>query len=144
MVFRPTRARGAPPSTLPNSAPPFASPAPSLRKLVATSDGAAAVIVTPRPSSRGRGLTPLVGRRLRDGQRPAGLFGMGRCSDREGAEAARASRSIRSVVSSTKPSRRRRSPERAHIDPEVNVNSGAIALGHPLGCAGAKLTAALI
>ena len=28
------------------------------------------------------------------------------------------------------------------IDPErINVNGGAIALGHPLGCTGAKLTA---
>ena len=31
------------------------------------------------------------------------------------------------------------------IDPEkVNVNGGAIALGHPLGCTGAKLTATLM
>lgn len=31
------------------------------------------------------------------------------------------------------------------IDPEiVNVNGGAIALGHPLGCSGAKLTATLL
>ncbi len=31
------------------------------------------------------------------------------------------------------------------FDPEkVNVNGGAIALGHPLGCSGAKLTATLI
>ncbi len=31
------------------------------------------------------------------------------------------------------------------LDPEkVNVNGGAIALGHPLGCTGAKLTATLI
>jgi acetyl-CoA acyltransferase len=31
------------------------------------------------------------------------------------------------------------------IDPaRVNVNGGAIALGHPLGCTGAKLTAQLI
>lgn len=31
------------------------------------------------------------------------------------------------------------------LDPErVNVNGGAIALGHPLGCTGAKLTAALL
>lgn len=31
------------------------------------------------------------------------------------------------------------------IDPErVNVNGGAIALGHPLGCTGAKLTASLL
>ena len=31
------------------------------------------------------------------------------------------------------------------LDPEkINVNGGAIALGHPLGCTGAKLTASLI
>ena len=31
------------------------------------------------------------------------------------------------------------------IDPDrLNVNGGAIALGHPLGCTGAKLTATLI
>ena len=33
----------------------------------------------------------------------------------------------------------------ARLDPsKVNVNGGAIALGHPLGCTGAKLTAALL
>jgi len=33
----------------------------------------------------------------------------------------------------------------AGLDPEkVNVNGGAVALGHPLGCTGAKLTASLI
>jgi acetyl-CoA acyltransferase len=33
----------------------------------------------------------------------------------------------------------------AKLDPsKVNVNGGAIALGHPLGCTGAKLTAALL
>jgi acetyl-CoA acyltransferase len=33
----------------------------------------------------------------------------------------------------------------ANLDPaKVNVNGGAIALGHPLGCTGAKLTATLI
>ena len=33
----------------------------------------------------------------------------------------------------------------AELDPErVNVNGGAIALGHPLGCTGAKLTATLL
>ena len=32
--------------------------------------------------------------------------------------------------------------QEAGLDPErVNVNGGAIALGHPLGCTGAKLTA---
>jgi acetyl-CoA acyltransferase len=31
------------------------------------------------------------------------------------------------------------------IDPEkLNVNGGAVALGHPLGCTGAKLTATLL
>jgi acetyl-CoA acyltransferase len=31
------------------------------------------------------------------------------------------------------------------LDPaKVNVNGGAIALGHPLGCTGAKLTATLV
>jgi acetyl-CoA acyltransferase len=31
------------------------------------------------------------------------------------------------------------------LDPaRVNVNGGAIALGHPLGCTGAKLTATLL
>ena len=32
-----------------------------------------------------------------------------------------------------------------NLDPEkINVNGGAIALGHPLGCTGAKLTATLL
>lgn len=35
--------------------------------------------------------------------------------------------------------------EAAGLDPErVNVNGGAVALGHPLGCTGAKLTAQII
>jgi acetyl-CoA acyltransferase len=35
--------------------------------------------------------------------------------------------------------------QRAGLDPErTNVNGGAIALGHPLGCTGAKLTATLL
>jgi acetyl-CoA acyltransferase len=35
--------------------------------------------------------------------------------------------------------------ELAELDPQrVNVNGGAIALGHPLGCTGAKLTATLL
>jgi acetyl-CoA acyltransferase len=34
---------------------------------------------------------------------------------------------------------------RANLDAErVNVNGGAIALGHPLGCTGAKLTASIV
>ena len=32
-----------------------------------------------------------------------------------------------------------------NLDPDIiNVNGGAIALGHPLGCTGAKLTATLL
>ncbi len=35
--------------------------------------------------------------------------------------------------------------QEAGLDPEtVNVNGGAIALGHPLGCTGAKLTIQLL
>ena len=35
--------------------------------------------------------------------------------------------------------------KQAQLDPEkVNVNGGAVALGHPLGCTGAKLTATLL
>jgi acetyl-CoA acyltransferase len=35
--------------------------------------------------------------------------------------------------------------ESLQIDPaKVNVNGGAIALGHPLGCTGAKLTAQIL
>jgi acetyl-CoA acyltransferase len=35
--------------------------------------------------------------------------------------------------------------QEAHLDPaRINVNGGAIALGHPLGCTGAKLTASII
>jgi len=35
--------------------------------------------------------------------------------------------------------------QEAHLDPaRINVNGGAIALGHPMGCTGAKLTASII
>jgi acetyl-CoA acyltransferase len=35
--------------------------------------------------------------------------------------------------------------QQAGLDPEkVNVNGGAVALGHPLGCTGAKLTAQIL
>ena len=34
---------------------------------------------------------------------------------------------------------------RSALDPDrINVNGGAIALGHPLGCTGAKLTATIL
>jgi acetyl-CoA acyltransferase len=35
--------------------------------------------------------------------------------------------------------------QQLHLDPsKVNISGGAIALGHPLGCTGAKLTATLL
>ena len=35
--------------------------------------------------------------------------------------------------------------QQAGLDPaKVNVNGGAVALGHPLGCTGAKLTATIL
>ena len=35
--------------------------------------------------------------------------------------------------------------QQLHLDPsKININGGAIALGHPLGCTGAKLTATLL
>ena len=35
--------------------------------------------------------------------------------------------------------------QQLHLDPaKVNIHGGAIALGHPLGCTGAKLTATLL
>jgi acetyl-CoA acyltransferase len=35
--------------------------------------------------------------------------------------------------------------EAAGLDPaKVNVNGGAVSLGHPLGCTGAKLTATIL
>jgi len=35
--------------------------------------------------------------------------------------------------------------QQGHLNPtRINVNGGAIALGHPLGCTGAKLTASII
>jgi acetyl-CoA acyltransferase len=65
----------------------------------------------------------------------------------QGARALRASRSTTSTSSrSTRPSPRscwpgRRSSARHG---KVNVNGGAIALGHPLGCSGTKLLATLL
>ena len=68
--------------------------------------------------------------------------------DEEGARAGRDRASAISIwSSSTRRSRRRRSPACASsgFDPTtVNVNGGAIALGHPLGCSGARLVTTLV
>jgi acetyl-CoA acyltransferase len=114
-----------------------------------TSDGAAAVIVTSDAMAKERGLTPL-GRfvafatagveperfgigpvpAIRKVLKLAGLtledIGLVELNE---AFAAQALACLRELP----------------IDPDrVNVNGGAIALGHPLGCTGAKLTATLL
>jgi acetyl-CoA acyltransferase len=114
-----------------------------------TSDGAAAVVVTSAALAKERGLTPLV---RFVGYATAGvppeLFGIGPVPaikkvlkqtglsldqidlvELNEAFAAQALACLKELA----------------IDPDkVNVNGGAIALGHPLGCTGAKLTATLI
>ena len=114
-----------------------------------TSDGAAATIITSAELAKERGLTPLarfVGYATA-GVKPE-LFGIGPVPaiqkvlkqtgltldqidviELNEAFAAQALACMRAL----------------DLDPEkVNVNGGAIALGHPLGCTGAKLTATII
>jgi acetyl-CoA acyltransferase len=114
-----------------------------------TSDGAAAAIITSAQLAKEHGLTPLarfVGYATA-GVKPE-LFGIGPVPaiqkvlrqtgltldqidliELNEAFAAQALACIRAL----------------DLDPEkVNVNGGAIALGHPLGCTGAKLTATII
>jgi acetyl-CoA acyltransferase len=114
-----------------------------------TSDGAAAVIVTSSDLAKERGLTPLA---RFVGYATAGvapeLFGIGPVP------------AIRKVLKQTGltldqidlielneafAAQALACMKELDLDPEkVNVNGGAIALGHPLGCTGAKLTATLI
>jgi acetyl-CoA acyltransferase len=114
-----------------------------------TSDGAAAVIVTSAELAKERGLTPLA---RFVGYATAGvapeMFGIGPVP------------AIRKVLKQTGLSldqidlielneafaaQALACMKELNLDPEkVNVNGGAIALGHPLGCTGAKLTATLI
>ena len=114
-----------------------------------TSDGAAAAIITSAELARERGLTPLarfVGYATA-GVKPE-LFGIGpvpairkvlkQCGltldqidliELNEAFAAQALACMKEL----------------DLDPDkVNVNGGAIALGHPLGCTGAKLTATIV
>ena len=114
-----------------------------------TSDGASAVIVTSAALAKERGLTPLarfVGYATA-GVRPE-LFGIGPVP------------AIRKVLKQTGltldqidlielneafASQALACMHELGLDPgKVNVNGGAIALGHPLGCTGGKLTATLI
>ncbi|HJU41808.1 MAG TPA: acetyl-CoA C-acyltransferase [Vicinamibacterales bacterium] len=114
-----------------------------------TSDGAAAVILTSAELARERGLTPLA---RFVGYATAGVapefFGIGPVP------------AIRKVLKQTGltldqievielneafAAQALACMKELNLDPEkVNVNGGAIALGHPLGCTGAKLTATLI
>jgi acetyl-CoA acyltransferase len=114
-----------------------------------TSDGAAAVLVTSAEFAKERGLTPL-GRFV--GYATAGVeperFGIGPVP------------AIRKVLKLTGLSLDQIDLVELNeafaaqvlaclrelpIDPEIlNVNGGAIALGHPLGCTGAKLTTTLL
>ena len=114
-----------------------------------TSDGAAAVILTSAELARERGLTPLA---RFVGYATAGVapefFGIGPVP------------AIRKVLKQTGltldqievielneafAAQALACMKELDLDPEkVNVNGGAIALGHPLGCTGAKLTATLI
>ena len=114
-----------------------------------TSDGAAVVIVTSAALARERGLTPLarfVGFATA-GVKPE-LFGIGPVP------------AIRKVLKQTGltldqidlielneafAAQALACMNELGLDPDkVNVNGGAIALGHPLGCTGGKLTATLI
>jgi len=114
-----------------------------------TSDGAAASVVTSLELAKERGLTPLarfVGYATA-GVKPE-LFGIGPVP------------AIRKVLKLTGltldqidlielneafASQALACMKELDLDPDkVNVNGGAIALGHPLGCTGAKLTATLI
>jgi len=114
-----------------------------------TSDGAAATIITSADLAKERGLTPLV---RFVGYATAGvapeLFGIGPVP------------AIRKVLKQTGltldqidlielneafAAQALACMKALDLDPErVNVNGGAIALGHPLGCTGAKLTATII
>ena len=114
-----------------------------------TSDGAAATIVTSAELAKERGLTPLA---RFVGYATAGvapeLFGIGPVP------------AIRKVLKQTGltldqidlielneafAAQALACMKELDLDPDkVNVNGGAIALGHPLGCTGAKLTATII
>jgi acetyl-CoA acyltransferase len=114
-----------------------------------TSDGAAATIITSAELAKERGLTPLarfVGYATA-GVKPE-LFGIGPVP------------AIRKVLKQTGltleqidlielneafAAQALACMKELGLDPDkVNVNGGAIALGHPLGCTGAKLTATII
>ena len=116
-----------------------------------TSDGAAAVVVMERRTARASwGLTPLARfvAFATAGVEPE-RFGIGpvpavrkvlrhRRADARSDRSGRAERGVRRAGASRACASCRSIPDR------LNVNGGAIALGHPLGCTGAKLTTTLL
>src|SRR5204863_975917 len=114
-----------------------------------TSDGAAAVIVTSAELARDRGLTPL--------GRFVAFTTAGVEPERFGIGPVPAIRKVLKLAGLTLDQIDLVELNEAFaaqvlaclkelpIDPDrLNVNGGAIALGHPLGCTGAKLTATLL
>ena len=114
-----------------------------------TSDGAAAVLVMSAQAAAARGLTPLA--------RFAGFATAGVAPERFGIGpvpairklAARTGISLDQIdlveLNEAFAAQVLACLRELPIDPErLNVNGGAIALGHPLGCTGAKLTTTLI
>lgn len=114
-----------------------------------TSDGAAAVLIMDREKAEAQGLRPLVKfRSFAVGGVPPEIMGVGpvvaipKALKLAGLELsdiglfelneAFASQSLQVIR------------ELGLDEEKVNVNGGAIALGHPLGCTGAKLTLSLI
>jgi acetyl-CoA acyltransferase len=114
-----------------------------------TSDGAAAVVVTSAECARERGLTPLA--------RFVAFANAGVEPERFGIGPVPAVRKVLKLAGLTLDQMDLVELNEAFaaqvlaclqelaIDPErLNVNGGAIALGHPLGCTGAKLTATIL
>ena len=114
-----------------------------------TSDGASAVVVTSAERARERGLTPM-GRFVAfatAGVRPE-LFGLGPVpAIRKVLKLAGLTLDQMDLVELNEAfaSQVLACLKELPIDPDkLNVNGGAIALGHPLGCTGAKLTTTIL
>jgi acetyl-CoA acyltransferase len=114
-----------------------------------TSDGAAAVVVTSADCARERGLKPLARFvAYATAGVPPELFGIGPVpAIRKALKMAGLTLDQIDLVELNEAFAAQALAvlKALPIDPEkLNVNGGAIALGHPLGCTGAKLTATLI
>jgi acetyl-CoA acyltransferase len=114
-----------------------------------TSDGAAAVVVTSAGLAKARGLTPLARFvAYATAGVPPELFGTGPVpAIRKALKLAGLALDHIDLVELNEAfaAQALACLEELPIDPDrLNVNGGAIALGHPLGCTGAKLTTTLI